>query len=90
VAHQRSFLCPECELTIDVAITAGGKRLAIEVDGPTHFLQQPQHAPNGSTLMRNRLLSAHGWTVVSVPHYEWDFLPVEEHDEYMRQKLSRC
>jgi hypothetical protein len=50
VAHQRSFLCTDCEHTIDVAITAGGKRLAIEVDGPTHFLQAPQHTLDGSTL----------------------------------------
>jgi len=77
VAHQRSFLCTDCEHTIDVAITAGGKRLAIEVDGPTHFLQAPQHTLDGSTQLRNRLLSAHGWTVVSVPHYEWDFLSYE-------------
>jgi hypothetical protein len=77
VAHQRSFLCTDCEHTIDVAITAGGKRLAIEVDGPTHFLQAPQHTLDGSTQLRNRLLSAHGWTVVSVPHYEWNFLSDE-------------
>jgi len=90
VAHQRSFLCTDCEHTIDVAITAGGKRLAIEVDGPTHFLQQPQHAPNGSTLLRNRLLAAHGWKVVSVPYYEWEFQLDKTHDEFLRQKLGLC
>jgi len=88
VTYERSFLCPDCEHTIDVAIAAGGKRLAIEVDGPTHFLQEPQHAPNGSTLLRNRLLAAHGWTVVPVPHYEWEFQSNKEHDEYLRKKLG--
>jgi len=41
------------------------------------FLQEPPRTLDGSTQLRNRLLSAHGWTVVSVPHYEWNFLSYE-------------
>ena len=62
-------------LSIDIAITLPtGEKVAIEVDGPTHFLHS--YPPglmtyNGNTLLRNRLLEARGWRVISVPVVEW-------------------
>jgi hypothetical protein len=39
----------------------------VEVDGPSHFLSSPPGRLNGAALLRNRLLEARGWRVVSVP-----------------------
>ena len=53
--------------TIDIALHLnGGRRLAIEVDGPHHFLSDGK-ALNGNTVLRNRMLENRGWTVVSIP-----------------------
>ncbi|KAG1677152.1 hypothetical protein FOA52_000958 [Chlamydomonas sp. UWO 241] len=45
--------------------------LAVEVDGPYHFLSNAPTVPNGATRLRSRLLEARGWHVVSVPVKEW-------------------
>jgi hypothetical protein len=58
--------------SIDIAaVTSAGVRLAVEVDGPSHFLLHPANALNGPTACRNRALAARGYRVVSVPYFEW-------------------
>ncbi|KAG1673213.1 hypothetical protein FOA52_013093 [Chlamydomonas sp. UWO 241] len=61
-------------VSIDIAVQLlDGSRLAVEVDGPTHFLSNAPTVPNGATRLRNRLLEARGWRVVSVPaRTGWD------------------
>jgi hypothetical protein len=62
---------PDGACLIDIgAVTADGLKLAIEADGPTHFLW-PNNRLNGSTQHRNRVLEARGYAVVSVPYFEW-------------------
>ncbi|GBF93401.1 hypothetical protein Rsub_06439 [Raphidocelis subcapitata] len=63
---------PDGEFSVDVAAlhTASGLRLAIEADGPTHFLR-PGCEVSGDTLAHNRALSARGCVVVSVSYWEW-------------------
>jgi hypothetical protein len=57
---------------IDIALQLPGvQKLAVEVDGPTHFLSSAPTVPNGATRLRKRLLEARGWRVVSVPVTEW-------------------
>ena len=48
-----------------------GTELAIEVDGPSHFVGQGRE-PNGSTLLKRRQLARRGWRLLSVPYWEWD------------------
>jgi hypothetical protein len=61
-------------LSIDIAATTrSGARLAIEVDGPTHFVQ-PGRTFDGPTLFRNRALAARGSALVSVLYWEWNRL----------------
>ena len=51
--------------------------LYVEVDGPSHFLlpdSRGEQAPNGSTLLKRRLLVRAGWRVLSVPYIEWNAL----------------
>jgi hypothetical protein len=54
--------------SIDIAVQLpDSSRLAVEVDGPSHFLNNTPSRLDGATLLRNRLLEARGWRVVSVP-----------------------
>ncbi|KAF8065588.1 hypothetical protein HT031_003189 [Scenedesmus sp. PABB004] len=62
---------PDGLLRVDVAATAAdGTRLAVEVDGPWHF-RRPDNGLGGSTLYRDRALTARGYVVVSLPWWEW-------------------
>jgi hypothetical protein len=52
-------------------------RVALEVDGPTHFFTYPSREPTGMTLFKRRLLDMavqrgelSGW--VCVPYWDWD------------------
>lgn len=69
--------------------------VAIEVDGPVHWLRCfPDHAggagasaggeppalvADGRTVLRNRTLALAGWALVSVPHFEWNALGQRQH-----------
>lgn len=70
VTHSIEQLVARDLLSIDIAVVQDGRNIAIEVDGPFHF---PVNArtPLGHTMIRRRLLRAAGWTVVSIPWYEW-------------------
>ena len=64
--------------SLDLALPSS--RVAVEVDGPSHFLLPDSRGvrkPNGPTLLKRRLLAAAGWRVISVPFYEWDGLSVK-------------
>jgi len=69
---RQEALTEDGALSVDVLAThtASGRRLAIEADGPTHFLE-PGRKLTGETLARNRALAARGYVVVSVPWWEW-------------------
>ncbi|KAG1678850.1 hypothetical protein FOA52_003518 [Chlamydomonas sp. UWO 241] len=57
---------------IDIALQPpSGQKLAVVVDGPGHFFSNAPTCPDGATRLRNRLLEARGWRVVSVPVTEW-------------------
>ena len=55
-------------------------QIALEVDGPQHFVER---LPNGGMLLRNRLLEARGFRVISVPFYEWNSLQAGGQMEYL-------
>ena len=55
--------------SLDLVIDWRGERLAIEVDGPSHFAGRE---PTGATLFKRRQLKHLGWRLVSVPYWEWD------------------
>jgi hypothetical protein len=74
--------------SVDIAATtASGVKVAIEVDGPTHFVQ-PERTIDGGTVFRNRALAARGYVVVSIPYWEWDALQgAEQKQQYLLAKL---
>jgi hypothetical protein len=75
-----------------------GARVAVEFDGPSHFLRflEPAAArrapePNGATRLRDRLLRASGLTVVAIPYFEWDPLRSDAvRDAYVAARLARA
>lgn len=81
-------LTDDGDASIDIgAVTASGARLAIEVDGPSHFLQ-PGNRLDGPTQARNRMLGALGYTVVSLPHFEWEPLQTKKQkQQYLLGKI---
>ena len=48
-----------------------GERIAVEVDGPSHFIGR-SHTPTGATQLKHRQLRHFGWRLESVPYWEWD------------------
>ena len=87
VTHANEHWCERAERCIDIAIEDSGARVALEVDGPHHFLQDGRQ--DGSTLLRNRMLAAHGWRVVVVDYRLWQQPQTEaQREEYLRRLLA--
>jgi uncharacterized protein (DUF1499 family) len=86
VMEQRSA---DGALSIDIAATTvSGVQLAIEVDGPSHFVQ-PNRTYHGPTLFRNRALAARGYVLVSIPFCEWNLLRgAQQKQQYLLSKLQ--
>jgi hypothetical protein len=74
---------------IDIALDPGagpGRRVAVEVDGPTHFTRSQPYRKLGRTVLRKRLLEQAGWRVVSVPVHVWDGL--KDRAGYLKRLLG--
>ena len=74
--------------SIDILVADGGTGVAIEVDGPTHYLGGGR-VPKGSTMLKRRHLEQLGYRAVSVPYWEWGSLSGRaEKEAYVRQLLG--
>ena len=73
VAHvEEEHRCETSGYSIDALVTLkDGKKLAVEVDGPSHFIGR-LHQPTGATLLKHRQLRYFGWRLESVPYWEWN------------------
>jgi hypothetical protein len=88
IAHVNERWCERSERAIDIAIETSTRRIALEVDGPHHFLLNGQ--ANGPTRLRNRCLAAHGWRVVLVKYSVWNaLLTAEQRAGYLAELLAR-
>lgn len=68
----QEYLTDDGFYSIDIALfVRGGTRIAIEVDGPSHFAVNDTEHVLGDTVARRRALVACGWVVISVPVYVW-------------------
>jgi hypothetical protein len=86
--QQEQLAAPDGACLIDIAgVTADGVRMAIEVDGPTHFLW-PDRKLDGRTQHRNSVLAARGYAVVSVPYYTWEFKGLHERQQHLLQLIQ--
>jgi hypothetical protein len=90
------FRCPKSGYSIDMRVhdmlvnakssTGAVAGWAVEFDGPSHFLKC--RLPVGGTLIKRRHLELLGYTVVSLPFWEWEQLTgSKERKEYLRGKL---
>jgi hypothetical protein len=77
----------EAEHDIDILLPES--RIALEVDGPAHFLRNTGH-PMGHTIMKQRILELLGYRVVSIPHFEWDRIPYWASMELKRYLQCKC
>eukprot|EP00956_Cyclotella_meneghiniana_P040619 scaffold200815_cov53-Cyclotella_meneghiniana.AAC.2 len=58
--------------SLDALIEIKGKKVGVEVDGPSHFIDRE---PNGPTLLKRRQVrSIDEIPLVSMPYWEWDQL----------------
>ena len=74
--------------SIDVVAEFRGHLIAIEADGPSHFLS-PDMRVTGDTLFRNRCLQARGYKVLSVPKHFWDTVRgPEAKQQWLQQQLN--
>jgi hypothetical protein len=90
------FQCPKSGYSVDMLVhdmrfnakssTGAAAGWAVEFDGPSHFLRC--RLPVGGTLMKRRHLELLGYTVVSLPFWEWEQLTgSHERKKYLRGKL---
>ncbi|KAG2497862.1 hypothetical protein HYH03_004128 [Edaphochlamys debaryana] len=92
IRQEHPVLALGCRVDVVLELS-GGRRVAVEVDGPWHYMANGQHlqAETGGTVMRNRQLRRiFGATnLVVVPFYEFRALAsLEEEVAYLRRVLG--
>jgi hypothetical protein len=73
---------------LDAQVEVNGEKVGIEVDGPSHFVNQD---PTGSTLLKRRQVNNLDYIpIVSVPYWEWNKLGNDhvKKQMYLRAKLG--
>ena len=73
IAHvEEEYRCETSGYSIDALVTLNdGEQIAVEVDGPSHFVGSSQQ-PTGARMLKHRQLSYFGWHLQVVPYWEWD------------------
>ena len=81
--------------SLDMVVNYEGREVAIEVDGPFHFVGHTRQ-PSGATLLKRRhVRGLGGMRLLVVPYWEWNALgsgPTGRHQkmEYLQEGLARA
>jgi hypothetical protein len=73
---------------LDALVEVNGEKVGIEVDGPSHFINQE---PTGSTLLKRRqVITLDDIRITSVPYWEWNKCGNDsaKKQKYLRSKLG--
>ncbi|KAG8460145.1 hypothetical protein KFE25_014290 [Diacronema lutheri] len=69
VPHENEHVVSDLGLGYCVDVALLHARVAIEINGPVHYDCARMLLPR--TVLKHRLLRRAGWSVLSVPHYDW-------------------
>jgi hypothetical protein len=75
--------------SLDAVVRISSREVAIEVDGPSHFVGRT-HAPTGATALKRRQLRAAGWALVPVPYWQWEALDATGQREHLLRELRNA
>jgi len=75
---------------IDAVVEVSGKQIAVEVDGPSHFIGRSRERTGSTILKHKQVATLDGMLVVSVPYWEWDKLKKDckKKEQYLRHSLG--
>eukprot|EP00547_Thalassionema_nitzschioides_P015383 CAMPEP_0194236776 /NCGR_PEP_ID=MMETSP0158-20130606/3958_1 /TAXON_ID=33649 /ORGANISM="Thalassionema nitzschioides, Strain L26-B" /LENGTH=450 /DNA_ID=CAMNT_0038970623 /DNA_START=593 /DNA_END=1945 /DNA_ORIENTATION=- len=82
-------ICKQTGYSIDAIVTTkSGNEIAVEVDGPTHFVGP---VPTGARVLKRRQLDNLGETpLLSLPYWRWNELATtEEKQNYLEGEMKR-
>lgn len=79
--------CTKSGFSLDVLVDVNGTKIALEVDGPHHFVGRKL---TGNSMLKHRQIAAvDGISVVSLPYWELNSLKTsDEKQKYLRLKLG--
>lgn len=86
--HAEEEVLTKSGYRIDMVVEVYGEKVAIEVDGPSHFIGREA---NGSTILKRRQISnLESIQVVSIPFFHWNKLKDDgcKKQQYLRTNLS--
>jgi hypothetical protein len=88
VPHRLELLTVDGMLAMDVGLD--NHNIAFECDGPTHYCVNAGigSVPLSRNNVRDTLLKARGWQVISVPWDEWATLDEKEGKDWIRRSLA--
>ncbi|UKK02026.2 hypothetical protein MACK_001380 [Theileria orientalis] len=88
IPHQLEIITPDL-LSIDIRIMLDDEMIALEVDGPTHFLRNIENPElimkTGPCLFKKELLTRSGYKYTSIPFYNhFDMTNVDTSSEHIK------
>ena len=78
----------ECGYSVDAAML--DDRLAIKVDGPSHFVREG-HRLLGATQLKHRHLMKSNWRVISITYWDWIKLKTTKQQEaFLKDRINKA
>jgi hypothetical protein len=87
IKHVLERLTEDGLFSMDLCIPE--ERIAIEVDGPTHFMKNSLR-PLGGWYTRNYLLESRGYKVISVPYFAWQGVEEPAQRSFLLNLLNKA